>query len=81
MDVVADFKLELNFAASKFVFGVLLLACLDDVLRHLVRKAFENVSVLAVVDEQFHVADLVVKSNRLSVWEHTASGKDFFCYC
>ena len=75
VNVVFNFELELNFAASLDIL-LLRLANSDLVLSNLVGESLKNLSVVRVLDEEGHIAELVVKSDSLLKREHTGSIKD-----
>jgi len=79
VNVVYYFELELDFAAT-FAVSVLRLSGLDHVLRDLVWQAFQDLSAFAVVDEEVHVTEFVVKSHSLGQGEHASFCEKFFSY-
>lgn len=82
MDVVAYFELELVFILTQLLVAILLFTSFYDVACHLVRKTFQNIICLSVVNYKFHITDLVVKCDSLGKWEHAALWEDFVClYC
>lgn len=73
--VVFYLELELNLAATLYFF-LQLFASADLVFSDINGKSLENFSLRRVLNQQSHVAELVVKSDGLLEGEHASSSKD-----